>query len=687
MTTTSIRLSLRYTLVFIVGLLFISSSVSAQIWNPPTGAPPNNNAPAPIHEGQIGQGKGWGDLSGSPYTLGAILTLTQGLFSEWAIADNQGVAATRYCLGTEAAIATSSFPFGTTGLDCITAADGWPNGGGGGGGDLPAATAGQTLFFNEALGVWQASEFLRSIDGGIGDSANKIMLGYELPNDDDVEANVSIHGSFKYTVPNQPGSFYTGKVLGSLGAGTVSWLDPATLGLGGALPIGTVTGQILYWDSIQSIWKASPAGILADPSTGILLNYADNKRLTYGNGGTNCPQGTTLVGQTVLSLFTKFNCTQKLIVDETGNKVTIDSENAVFTKLEHTSDVRPVCAEEDGDLALCGNTGSGTWQQTADGEYVFTVPEGVFEVSVSLTGAGGGGGAGGLGRAWHMMGSLFMDTLMAGGGGGGAGGRGQTPQTQVVDVVPGDEIIVEVGTGGLGGCAFRAGGGSTSNCYTAGVSTNSLNHPGFYNGKIGQNGGDTTITFPDGTSLVALGGGGGGGGSTAPTNSNPNFPNPTNIPDYLEITPGGIGGINYMVDDDPVYTDDQEGQKGQVYHDNVHNMINNADGCWQQNKVAAGGNGGTPLDGNGGNGGAGIASFGTWQPDCGNNNYLVPQATPKGSNGSSGVDGSGQGGGGGGGGASIAGWPSNTNMDVGANDLGHGGFGGKGGDGRVTISW
>lgn len=707
MTTTLHRSLFRYAFVFFVALLFITQSASAQIWNPPTGAPPNNNAPAPIHEGMLGQGKGWGDLSGSSYTLGAILMLTQGLFSEWAIADNQGVAATQFCLGTEGEIGASNFPFGTEGLDCITEADGWPGSGQdgqdgvGGGVEWPAATAGQTLFYNEALGVWQASEFLRSIDGGVGDNAGKIMLGRVIPGaNNDIVTDVSINGSLRFSIPEQPSTFYQGKILGypGSGLGTVAWMNPEDVGLGGggSLPAGN-TGDIMYFNGTD--WVADNSFFIHNTGNGdrtAIVNkigFSNNANIP-GNDYLNC------VGDQILRLQAGNNnfgadlieCTSKITIDETMDLVTVNgatlavnSENAIFTKLEHTQDVRPVCAEEDGDLTLCGNAGSGFWQQTEPGEYTFTVPEGVYEINVSVVGAGGGGGAGGLGRAWHMMGSTYMDILMAGGGGGGAGGRGQTPTLQLVEVTPGEEITVNVGAGGLGGCAYRNEGGTPIN---AGCNPNGtgfgLQNSTYHTGKPGADGENTTVTLQDGTVITALGGEGGEGGTSAPTSG----VGLANVPDYLYIAPGGDGGDNYMISPNAMApNNEQHGQNGQVYNDTVHNMINNTNGCWQQNKVAAGGHGGDPLGGFGGNGGAGVSYHGTWEPQCDNNpnNYLMPQASPKGNNG---LDGSsGQGGGGGGGGASIAGWPYLTGMGSGPHDLGHGGFGGDGGHGRVTISW
>jgi hypothetical protein len=110
---------------------------------------------------------------------------------------------------------------------------------------------------------------------------------------------------------------------------------------------------------------------------------------------------------------------------------------------------------------------AGAWQQVFGTNYTtqafttsgtFTVPTGIYSLTVTLIGGGGGGGAG-----------------FGGGGGGGAGGQGGGSggyyQAQSISVVPGQVIPVTVGTGGAGrgvnaGAGF-AGTSSSVGSYTA----------------------------------------------------------------------------------------------------------------------------------------------------------------------------------------------------------------------------
>ncbi len=108
----------------------------------------------------------------------------------------------------------------------------------------------------------------------------------------------------------------------------------------------------------------------------------------------------------------------------------------------------------------------------------FTVPAGVTELSVCVTGAGGGGGGGsGDGGGSDA------------GGGGGGGGSGVVKNTNVI-VTPAEVIPVVIGAGGTGGASggFLPGG----------------------DGGDGGAGGNSTFTAATVT-LSSTGGGGGGG--------------------------------------------------------------------------------------------------------------------------------------------------------------------------------
>lgn len=107
------------------------------------------------------------------------------------------------------------------------------------------------------------------------------------------------------------------------------------------------------------------------------------------------------------------------------------------------------------------------------GNGVYTVPNGVTQITVTVIGGGGGGG-GGSGR------TSFAGYLTGGGGGGG------DTVSQIINVTPGQQIAWTVGTGGASG----AGGGVGYAGY-AGL-------PSVFGGLVAGGG--------------AGGGGGGGGG-------------------------------------------------------------------------------------------------------------------------------------------------------------------------------
>lgn len=92
-----------------------------------------------------------------------------------------------------------------------------------------------------------------------------------------------------------------------------------------------------------------------------------------------------------------------------------------------------------------------TISYTASSEWV--VPEGCYQIMLTwVVGAGGGGGAG------HELGN---------GGGGAGGGTGGFVRYTAMDVVPGDRIVMDIGTGGVGfsGCCgvmgYGGNGGGT----------------------------------------------------------------------------------------------------------------------------------------------------------------------------------------------------------------------------------
>ncbi|MBY4728347.1 MULTISPECIES: hypothetical protein [Burkholderia] len=85
----------------------------------------------------------------------------------------------------------------------------------------------------------------------------------------------------------------------------------------------------------------------------------------------------------------------------------------------------------------------------------FTVPANVTGIWVSGVAAGGGGGAG------ASTGGL---STLVGGGGGGGGGSGQFLMRAFFAVTPGQQIVISIGAGGIGGVvggASATAGGNT----------------------------------------------------------------------------------------------------------------------------------------------------------------------------------------------------------------------------------
>jgi hypothetical protein len=97
---------------------------------------------------------------------------------------------------------------------------------------------------------------------------------------------------------------------------------------------------------------------------------------------------------------------------------------------------RAVYVKEDGEWKKAFPE-SGTTSFTTAGTHSFTVPNGIYELTVPLLiGAGGGGsGTNGAGDIW-------------GGGGGGSGGY---YENQVINVTPGEVLTIVIGAGGLAG--------------------------------------------------------------------------------------------------------------------------------------------------------------------------------------------------------------------------------------------
>lgn len=159
---------------------------------------------------------------------------------------------------------------------------------------------------------------------------------------------------------------------------------------------------------------------------------------------------------------------------------------------------------------------------------IFTVPDGVTEVLVEMSGGGGGGGGGAVPGSSTPFSPKY-----------GLGGGGGAPGATIIDVVrvnPGERYNLTVGAGGSGGAAGTQYTPTSGGAY-------------ILSDAIGQAG------FPGGASLfaskTALGGSGGGGGQVIITDfSTPQGMVPTTYSANggNALNPsfgfGGTGGIN-----------------------------------------------------------------------------------------------------------------------------------------------
>ncbi len=132
-----------------------------------------------------------------------------------------------------------------------------------------------------------------------------------------------------------------------------------------------------------------------------------------------------------------------------------------------------------GDDKLDGSTDHGGFTAyTSPGDYVFTVPAGVYLLGFELSGGGGGGGYG---------------VTAPHGGGGGAGGtlRGKMP------VQPGWTLNIHIATGGAGGAAGGVNvNGQTGEASTVTTTGISLTTMGGIGGQVpsGSQGGSFSVT-------------------------------------------------------------------------------------------------------------------------------------------------------------------------------------------------
>jgi|GEM_PF-1863622 len=773
-------------LVFLAMLPFAAHAQNT--WQPPTGAPPNSNAPAPIHTGSTGQGKGWGNLLPN-WSIGShYFSAWEGYIGRWAFLDKEGVATTRVCLGSPTELNNSGFPSGSVasweaaGLDCIGWEDGWSSGGdGGNGGDasLPNGETGKEIlawFAKNGVYGWYPLEHTEANES----SATPF---FRFGNNADANASVNIAGDLKikrtavsgyasnvifnknglntiggtktsiygplqisfnplestpvgailrtvdtagnlewatseeiglgggggqdkYTSLFSPGgmqismldalqlklTFGDGLVTQSNGIGTNSFtisVDPEMVGsvdpemVGSGLPDGYQNGNMLFWNNDTQEWELSAASGYS-PDNGFISTYPDNKFTLYSqNIDTYCKDGGSLFTKFVNNNLRSIDCTDELRYDFNNGDGPVVHVEYLAHGLEDV--LRPVCSDDEGGLVTCGNLSTGTWQQAVEGSYTFTIPDGVYEITVTARAGGGGGGAGGMGRANAYMTNItsIWPLIYGGGGGGGGGGEGQTV-TQTIDVLPGEVHNVVVGHGGRGGCPD---GGPFGNFYGGShycdVQTFSpfANKP--WNGE-GSNGAATTFYCDAGDLCQTVEAQPGRGGQVGGTLYFEAVDSGTET-DVLNVL-GVAGGVARANGDGN--TTAQAGTAGDVWYHTAPEDPSPGIACGSNYLPLyhyAGGRGGS---------GAGGTVGGAGGPDK-NLTAIVYPGAPEACfpNQNAGIEGhgfdgqtaslSGKGGAGGGGGNSQIGWGGGQN----ALDVGRGGRGGSGADGFIAISW
>jgi len=208
--------------------------------------------------------------------------------------------------------------------------------------------------------------------------------------------------------------------------------------------------------------------------------------------------------------------------------------------------------------------------QTFTSSQTWTVPAGVYVITVECWGGGGGGG-----------GTYTPGNNDGGGGGGGGGFRGG-----MISVSPGDMITIVVGTAGNGAGNDHTGGngGNSSVSHTNGIITAFGGTGGGYsnNGGTGGNGGGGSFSGTisnqtswnggtGGTGNTNNGGGGGGGAGNAQNGGSGS------------VTTGGNGGNALGGNGGNGSTNDNAGGIGQV--------VGGAGGGASDNEASSGGNG------------------------------------------------------------------------------------------------
>lgn len=444
---------------------------------PPAGPPESFNAPAPIHQGQAGQGKWWPQLPN--YTIGALYGAFEGVVSKWTSADD-GVAATKFCLmdpsdvegggsatGTSFYTALDYFPSNIQGgidqglLNCIDWESGW---------GLPDGTAyGQIPWWNSVQNEWQLSNNVRLQGANLLSFVDGTLRLGQGANMEFVNNEKCPEGSDNYVMR------VTRKILPEEMNQSLAnvWFE---LGCSNGLSLKNIIGDEIE----ETIVKSIP-----------ILTATDGVS-TGGSGGGTMQH--TLPGTGHLGAFNIAKPRHLCYASEdftyegtifTGKGMLVDCEGAnhgslTFYGPKYVSDLLQQSITLDN---IVGNLSLDSFMT-----YNWPVPFGVDSVNIKACAGGGGGGGGAVGEP----GSLKKPA-----GGGGGGGGGGDCGTYDVDVEGTESLLIAVGAGGRGGVRGEFNG--PSSFQNASDGGKGLNVQVFKNDWNGQN-------------LVSLQGGWGGKG-------------------------------------------------------------------------------------------------------------------------------------------------------------------------------
>jgi hypothetical protein len=268
------------TILLSVGMVLYSlmpGVASAQSnWVPPTGPPPNNNAPRPFHQGLTGQAKYYSGPFANA-TLGAFGIFAEALVGTYGIFDGPGTIANRYCFGDVSTY--SDFPGNVNSLNCISEDD-WLtlnfliNNGDGEGDLLPDGEFGkQLLYWDLGESTWlpMPTTFANVTDNSatislLSDSnriASFLVRGVtELLNGSGGQVRVDTEG-VTIDTGSYEGDFFLRLGTGNQPIGSVPVVLDAlgrmgwsTEFSGGNLPDGG-PGSTLFYNSQTQQWEAS----------------------------------------------------------------------------------------------------------------------------------------------------------------------------------------------------------------------------------------------------------------------------------------------------------------------------------------------------------------------------------------------------------------------------------------------